>query len=160
MRHSTDNIHAINNFPCCSGPTIGINGGMGSYMKHINDNSNGNNTNGNSISNKFTVTRTNSTNTTGELDTHGTVSTASVHQSSDCNHHVATDGITSGYHDASQDSMNEVDTGRLEVANGKSLSTLDDIMESPLLKSPVEKWLEAQDNALKQMNDNDDRNRR
>lgn len=73
---------------------------------------------------------------------------------------MAADGTTSGYHGGSQDSMNEADTGRLEAANGKSLSTLDDIMESPLLKSPVEKWLEAQDKALKQMTDNDDRNRR
>ncbi|XP_062555489.1 anoctamin-4 isoform X1 [Armigeres subalbatus] len=160
MRHSTDNIQAINNYPCCTRPTFGVNGGMGPYMNHNfsnNDNSKG--TNGNSVSNKFTVTRTNSTNTTGEPDTHGTVSTASVHQSSDSNHHVAADGTTSGYHGGSQDSMDELDTGKLDGTIGKSLSTLDDIMESPLLKSPVEKWLEAQDNALKFMNENDERSR-
>lgn len=70
------------------------------------------------------------------------------------------DVTTSGYHGGSFDSMNETDTARLDVSNGKSLSTLDDIMESPLLKSPVEKWLEAQDKALDQMQMNDDQNRR
>lgn len=71
-----------------------------------------------------------------------------------------TDGTTSGYHGGLLGPMSETDTTKLDVSHGKSLSTLDDIMESPLLKSPVEKWLEAQDKALDQMRINDDQNRR
>ncbi|XP_058829610.1 anoctamin-4 isoform X2 [Topomyia yanbarensis] len=159
MRHSTDNIQAINNFGCStSGEVTGS--GMGPNSKYNESNIASDNVKSNSNYNKFSVSRTNSTNTTTELDTHGTVSTASLHQLNDCNHHVAdSTAITVSYHGGAVESANDMKQSKFDGINEKSLSGLDDIMESPLLKTPVEKWLEDRDRALEQMKINDEHNR-
>ncbi|XP_038111835.1 anoctamin-4 isoform X2 [Culex quinquefasciatus] len=164
MRHSTDNLRGINSIPLKGGSTatpvtsrvtVSMNGGLGNQLNFAGTNANAN-------INKFNVTRTNSTTNTGELDTYGTVSTApSTHQLHDSTQHVA-DG--NGYHGGSPTEDSAIDTGSSSRhpavdSSEKTLSTLDDIMESPLLKTPVEKWLEAQDRALDQMKINEEQNR-
>ena len=167
MRHSTDNLRGINSIhlkagsstitPVTTRVTVSMNGGLGNQLNFAGTNANAN-------INKFNVTRTNSTTNTGELDTYGTVSTApSTHQLSDGTQHHVADG--NGYHGGSPTEDSAIDTGSTSRHPGldsseKTLSTLDDIMESPLLKTPVEKWLEAQDRALDQMKINEEQNRR
>ncbi|XP_058460055.1 anoctamin-4 isoform X2 [Malaya genurostris] len=149
IRHSTDDILTINNFSGCGGSAGNItSSGMGPYSS-----TNGSNINVNSNSNKFNITRTNSTNTDTELGTHGTVSTASVHQLNECNHHVVdSKAITISCHGSAVEPASDTKGPRLDGV--KSLSALEDIMESPLLKTPVEKWLETQERKT-----NDEQNR-
>ncbi|XP_055629472.1 anoctamin-4 isoform X2 [Toxorhynchites rutilus septentrionalis] len=159
MRYSTDNIQSINSIVEFASCTVDMNGGIHSHLKENNSNYAGSITDASNKTNKFFATRTNSTNTNAELETHGTVSTASIHPSDNNIPHVADGTTTKGYHRGSEETANDTQFARLNVSNEKTLTSLDDIMESPLLKTPVEKWLEAQDRALEQMRENDDKER-
>ncbi|XP_055534880.1 anoctamin-4 [Wyeomyia smithii] len=157
-RHSTGNVQAINNLPCCIGTRIDVKSNADSEMGLYTNYSSSNNDSYNAS--KFSIARTSSTNTNTEAGTQGTVSTASVHKLNECNHHVANDVVvTSGYHGGAKDSTNDTKPVVLDNGSEKPLSGLEDIMESPLLKTPVEKWLNAQDKTLTEMTITDEQNR-
>ncbi|XP_055596668.1 anoctamin-4 isoform X3 [Uranotaenia lowii] len=172
MRHSTDNIQTINSFPCCSNSNAsnGMNGGLNPYSNHNGSSSNNSNANGGS--NKFHTARTTSMN--AELDTHGTISTttsldytnnnnsSSSNNKHESSHHgiISEDSNAGFYQGQTESAAGDTDHLKLSISTtDKTLSALDDIMESPLLKSPVEKWLEAQDKAIEQMKVIDEHNR-